>query len=1156
MGTQQHLLDLPLPDSSQPTIVWGQVYGAAQSLAIAEAARRHTGSPVFVLADTANRADQIVRELRFFAPDTPAQRFCDYETLPYDAFSAPQDLLADRLATLHALAREDAGIVVVNSQALLNRLPPLGFVESRSLLLKVGQQLDTQRLRDALVTHGYLHVEQVIEPGEFAVRGSLLDVFAPGAAAPVRIDLFDEEIEALRLFNPETQRTTGQLDELRLLPAREFPFDADAIREFRQRFRLAVPGDPQRSSIYREISDAQLPAGIEYFLALFFDATASLFDYLPANSLCVLLGDSRAALAEAWQLVEERYEQLCGDVERPILKPRDAFWEPSELIAQLDLRPTLRIHAQELETVDSRASFNAGTGHPLGAGDHSQTDTIARWLDAERGHRTLIVASSRGRQETVKELLAGRGTSATVISDWQGFLDSDAPLGIAVGELEDGLLLPQAQLSIVTAERLGLEKPRQRRRRRTARDPESIIRELTDLRIGAPVVHEEYGIGRYQGLSTLDIDGMTTEFLTLEYADAAKLYVPVHSLHLVTRYTGAAPDNAPLHRLGSDQWLKAKRKAAERARDVAAELLDVYAKRAARRGNSYEWPADAYERFAMEFPFQETADQLAAVHDVLADLASVRPTDRVICGDVGFGKTEVALRAAFVAVMAGYQVALLVPTTLLAQQHHRTFLDRFADWPVNVEILSRFRSGKASKAVLDGLTAGTVDIVIGTHKLLGADVRFKNLGLAIIDEEHRFGVRDKERLKRLRANVDVLTMTATPIPRTLNLALGGLRDLSLITTPPQDRLAVKTFVGEWRPQSIREAVLREIRRGGQVYFVHNRVQDIDAVTAKLAELLPEAELRVAHGQMSEQDLEAVMLDFYHRRFSVLVCSTIIESGIDIPTANTIIINRADKLGLAQLHQLRGRVGRSHHQAYAYLIAPPLRALTVDAVKRLEAIEALEHLGSGFTLASHDLEIRGAGELLGEEQSGQIQAIGFTLYNELLARAVDSLRRGEEPQLEDPLEHGPEIELGLPALIPTDYMPDVHMRLVHYKRIASANSPAALRELQVELIDRFGLLPPQTRTLFELAGLKLLALSIGTIKIQAGDRGGSLRFSEHATIEPLRLINLINKDPGSYRLDGPYKLRFTWHLESPGERMAATQQLLEELGAVSEAAAAA
>jgi transcription-repair coupling factor (superfamily II helicase) len=693
-----------------------------------------------------------------------------------------------------------------------------------------------------------------------------------------------------------------------------------------------------------------------------------------------------------------------------------------------------------------------------------------------------------------------------------------------------------------------MERPRQRQRKRRARDPEAVIRELTDLQIGAPVVHEDYGVGRYRGLTTLDVEGMPTEFLLLEYAGGDKLYVPVLSLHLVTRYSGASPEEAPLHRLGTDQWDKAKRKAAQQARDTAAELLNLYAQRAARVGQQLTLDEPGYQRFVLQFPFEETEDQQTAIDRVLADLGSTRPMDRVVCGDVGFGKTEVALRSAFVAVQAGFQVAVLVPTTLLAEQHHRTFLDRFADWPVRVELLSRFRGAAGSAAAVEGLAAGTVDIVIGTHKLLQGTVKFKQLGLVIVDEEHRFGVKDKERLKRLRAEVDMLTLTATPIPRTLNMTLGGLRDLSIIATPPADRLAVKTFVGEWNDRQIREAVLREIRRGGQIYFVHNRVENIEAVADNLRKLLPEASVRVGHGQMSERELELVMLDFYHREFNVLVCTTIIESGIDIPTANTIVINRADRLGLAQLHQLRGRVGRSHHQAYAYLLAPPRNALTPDAVKRLEAIESLEELGSGFTLATHDLEIRGAGELLGEGQSGQIVSVGFTLYNELLGRAVAALRAGHEPDLEDPFTHGPEIEVGLAALIPEDYMPDVHMRLVHYKRIANCGSSTELDGLKIELIDRFGLLPPPLKTLFSITALKLLAGQLGLAKIRASGEGGSITFAERSHVDPARLLKLIESDAARYRLDGPYKLRFSWTLENPDKRIAAIEKLLRRLGA--------
>ncbi|MGI9259603.1 MAG: transcription-repair coupling factor, partial [Gammaproteobacteria bacterium] len=963
-------------------------------------------------------------------------------------------------------------------------------------------------------------------------------------------------------FDPNTQLSTGAIDRVRVLPAREFPFDKDAIRDFRENFRLQIPGEPSQSHVYRDISDANLPAGIEYFLPLFFDTTCSLFDSLPNETMIVMLDDAEAGIDSGWNLIEERFEQLSGDIERPILNPDIAFWNPEVLKHRLRANATIEIGSRELMTDGNPGNLNAGTAHPLSAANSASTDPFEKWLDTPLDSRTLIVTASPGRREVLKDLLNARGYAPKEFAGWQPFLDGDAKLGIAVGEFEEGLTLPDNRVTIVTAEQLGVDRPRQRsrlRKRRSARDPDAVVRELTDLRVGAPVVHEEYGVGRYCGLRNLkvhEVDDSTTEYLLLEYAGGDKLYVPVYNLHLISRYTGASPEQAPLHRLGSDQWARAKRKAAKQARDVAAELLGLYARRAARRGTAFPINDDLYQKFALEFPFEETPDQQQTIQQVLSDLSNDAPTDRVVCGDVGFGKTEVALRAAFVTVHAGYQVAILVPTTLLAQQHHRTFSDRFADWPVKVELLSRFRSGKASSTVISGLKDGTVDIVIGTHKLLSGEIAFGRLGLVIVDEEHRFGVRHKEQLKKLRADVDLLTLTATPIPRTLNMAIGGLRDLSLIATPPAERLSVRTFIGQWSDQSIREAVLREIRRGGQVYFVHNRVEDIAKISAKLSALLPEASIEVAHGQMSERELESVMLDFYHRRFNVLVCTTIIESGIDVPTANTIIINRADRLGLAQLHQLRGRVGRSHHQAYAYLIAPPTRALTADAAKRLEAVEALEELGAGFTLATHDLEIRGAGELLGDEQSGQIQAIGFALYNDLLARAVESLRAGDEPDLDDPLRSGPEIEVGLPALIPEDYMPDVHMRLVHYKRIASAATASELENLQVELIDRFGLLPAATKTLFEVTRLKLLAQLLGIDKVHADNRGGFVVFGPRTSVDPLVLVGFVEDEPGRYELDGPSKLRFHWELDHDEDRLDATETLLRSLGANEEAPVAA
>ncbi len=1168
MNDADSLFDLTLPTPDRPRIAWGRLFGAAASLAAAEALSRHDG-PVCIVSRSASAAEQLERELAFFSDGHRLERFIDYETLPYESISAPHDLIAERLGVLHRLASGEPVKLVVHAEALLNRLPPPQFVLTRSLRLNVGQQVDRQALTTRLAEHGYLRVEQVAEAGEIALRGAVTDIFPSGAGKPVRVEFFDDVIESLRTFDPDSQRTVAATDSVRVLPAREFPFDEDGIRGFRHRFRDRFPVAPGSCPVYRDISDALLPAGIEYYLPLFFDVTASLFDYLPGNTLLIRMESAFDGLDAGWQLVEERFSELDGNTERPILAPDQAFWPPdhlkqrAEALLVLDLT-SRRGGAAGIETLDADTAhaagsgvetLDAGTAHVAGSGVNrdvdSGTDRIARWLDgADEGERTLLLASSPGRREMLRELVAGRGYRPETVPGWRHFLSSDAPLCIAAGELEEGLRLPARSLRVVTARQLRMERPRQRtRRRRPARDPEALIRELADLRVGAPVVHEDYGIGRYRGLATLDVDDVPTEFLVLGYADEDKLYVPVHDLRLVTRYSGAAPEEAPLHRLGSDQWARARRKAERQVRDVAAELLNLYAQRAARTGASLNCEQASYERFAGEFPFEETDDQAAAIDQVLADLASERPMDRVVCGDVGFGKTEVALRAAFVAAFAGHQVAMLVPTTLLAQQHFRTFTDRFVDWPVNVELLSRFRSAKEVRDVLDRLRKGAVDIVIGTHRLLQPDLHFSKLGLVIVDEEHRFGVKHKERLKRLRAEVDMLTLTATPIPRTLNMTLGGLRDLTIIATPPAERLSVRTFVGEWTNQGIREAVLRELRRGGQVFFVHNRVEDIETQATKLRALLPETDIRVAHGQMSERALESVMLDFYHRRFSVLVCSTIIESGIDIPTANTMIVNRADHLGLAQLHQLRGRVGRSHHQAYAYLIAPPLRALTADAAKRLEAIASLEDLGSGFMVATHDLEIRGAGELLGEGQSGDIQAIGFTLYNELLARAVASLRDGREPELEDPFMHGPDIETGLSALIPEDYMPDVHMRLVHYKRIAGADTGDELDELKVELIDRFGLLPQPTHTLFAIARLKLLAQRLGIVKIQAGSNGGLLRFGERAAVSPVALVNLVEDEPGVFRLDGPFKLRFSMELEADEERIRCIEEILGRLGAV-------
>ena len=1051
LNVPRSLLEPLLPANADVEVRWGQLYGAALALALAEAARDRA-APLLVLAASAREAERLAAEIAFFAAASlPVLGLPDYETLPYDAFSPHPDITSQRLAVLAALPALRRGIVVTAVDAAMQRLPPPGFVSGHTLLLPAGAALELESFRARLTAAGYASVTQVVAPGEFAVRGSLLDVYPMGAPQPFRVDLLDTEVESIRVFDPETQRSGDRLPEIRLLPAREFELTPEAIRDFRRRYRQRFEGDVTRSQVYRSVSDGLPTGGIEYYLPLFFDALATLFDYLPAGTLVVDTAGCEAAAATVWQDVRERHEQRRHDLERPLLDPAEICLPPDALMERIGAYPRVRASPVKVEPVAAAEAAVPFRNFPVTAPPALRIDPAAEapaaalvaFADGFAG-RVLLAAESAGRREVLLELLHRHGRYPQAVAGWQEFLASDAPLALTVSASVGGLVAPGAGIALVVEEQLYGERARQeRRRRRAERDPEQILRDLRDLTIGAPVVHEEHGVGRYQGLNTLDVEGEPCEFLVIEYLGGDRLYVPVTALARVTRYTGAPAESAPLHKLGGSEWPKARRRAAERVRDVAAELLDLYARRAARAGTAMVPNARDYAAFEAAFPFEETHDQREAIRAVLADLATAKPMDRVVCGDVGFGKTEVALRAAFAVVQAGKQVAVLVPTTLLAQQHLQTFSDRFADWPVHIESLSRFRSGRQAAAVLAGLAGGTVDIVIATHRLLQGGVTFKDLGLVVVDEEHRFGVRDKERLKALRADVDVLTLTATPIPRTLNMALGALRDLSLITTPPAERLAVQTFVLEWNAATVREALLREIRRGGQVFYVHNAVESIERRAAELRALVPEADIRVGHGQMRERDLERLMLDFYHRRFNVLVCTTIVESGIDVPTANTIVIDRADKFGLAQLHQLRGRVGRSRHRAYAYLLAPPKAALTGDAAQRLEAIESLEDLGAGFVLATHDLEIRGAGELLGDEQSGQITEIGFALYLELLERAVKALKSGREPDLDGPLHAGPELELHVPALIPEAYLPDVHLRLVLYKRIAAAADAEAL-----------------------------------------------------------------------------------------------------------------
>jgi len=1147
--TRYSPLSPPLPGPGQ-RIQWGRLYGASAALALASAARRHAGLLVAVVDDV-QAAARLSAELAFFLDSgtagaregqLPVLGFPDWETLPYDVFSPLPELVSERLLTLHRLPGLTRGVLVVPASTLLQRLPPRDYVDGHSLVLGRGERLDLDQTRSRLERAGYVCVSQVIAHGEYAVRGSLLDVFPMGSTEPYRIDLFDDEVESIRTFDPDTQRTREKVARIRLLPAREFPLDDQGVSAFRRRYRAEVEGDPNRSLIYREVSEGRAPGGLEYYLPLFFDSTATLFDYLPEGTLVAETEGVREAAAAFLTTVAGRYEQRRHDIERPLLHPRRLYLEADELTAALKAMPGILYQGAELpqrgKGYTEAYNFGTRTLPPLAIQARAAEPAAAlRQFLAEPGRRVLFVAESTGRREVLGEQLRGLGLRPQPVPAWQAFVDADLPLALTVAPLEQGLWLEAEGLALVTETQLFGERVRQERRRRAReRDGEAVVRNLTELHLGAPVVHEAHGVGRFLGLQTLTIGGVETELVALEYARGDKLYVPVASLHLISRYTGASPEAAPLHRLGGDQWDKLKRKAAEKVRDVAAELLEVYARRAARQGVACPSAGDEYASFAAAFAFEETPDQQRAIEAVLAAMADPKPMDLVVCGDVGFGKTEVAMRAAFMAVHGGRQVAVLVPTTLLADQHLQNFSDRFADWPVKVESLSRFRTAKEQKQVFDGLAKGTIDIVVGTHRLLAPSIRFKNLGLVIIDEEHRFGVRHKEQLKALRAEVDILTLTATPIPRTLNMAMAGLRDLAIIATPPVERHPIKTFVTTWNDALIQEACLRELKRGGQVYFLHNEVETIEQTADKVRALLPEARVDVAHGQMRERDLERVMRDFYHQRFNILVCTTIIESGIDIPSANTIIINRADKLGLAQLHQLRGRVGRSHHRAYAYLIAPPPQAMTEDAKKRLEAIESLEDLGAGFTLATHDLEIRGAGELLGEEQSGQIQEIGFTLYMDLLERAVQALKSGRQPELDRPLDHGAEIDLGVPALLPADYLPDVHSRLVLYKRIASAASLEELQDLKVEMIDRFGLLPPQAKNLLDITELKLRIRPYGIRKIEAGPAGGRILFEAEPNIDPMHLIRLIQREPKTFKLDGGDKLRFFRDLSDPAVRI--------------------
>ncbi|SDG84482.1 transcription-repair coupling factor (superfamily II helicase) [Pseudomonas flavescens] len=1124
---------------------WGNLPGAALSLAIAEAASAAKRFTLLLTADSQS-AERLEQELSFFAPGLPVLHFPDWETLPYDLFSPHQDIISQRISALYRLPELKHGVLVVPITTALHRLAPTRFLLGSSLVLDVGQRIDVNDMRSRLEASGYRCVDTVYEHGEFAVRGALIDLFPMGSKQPFRIDLFDDEIETLRTFDPETQRSVDKVESIKLLPAREFPLEKKAVTDFRGRFRERFDVDFRRCPIYQDLSTGITPAGIEYYLPLFFEETATLFDYLPQDTQVFSLPGIEKAAEQFWTDARNRYDERRVDPERPLLPPADIFLPVEDCFARLKDWPRVVVSADDIEPGVGRTRFEASALPDLAiqAKTSEPLATLRRFIDQYPG-RVLFCAESAGRREVLLELLARLKLKPREVDGWPQFCASKERLGITIAPLDEGLQLEN--IALIAESPLFGQRVMQRRRREKTRDGgDNVIKNLTELREGAPVVHIDHGVGRYLGLVTMEFDGQAAEFLALMYAEEAKLYVPVASLHLIARYTGSDDALAPLHRLGSEVWQKAKRKAAEQVRDVAAELLDIYARRAAREGHAFVDPKADYETFSAGFPFEETPDQQSAIEAVRDDMLAAKPMDRLVCGDVGFGKTEVAMRAAFIAVHGGRQVAILVPTTLLAQQHYNSFRDRFADWPVTVEVMSRFKSAKEVNAAIEQLAEGKIDIIIGTHKLLQDDVKIKNLGLVIIDEEHRFGVRQKEVLKALRSEVDILTLTATPIPRTLNMAVSGMRDLSIIATPPARRLSVRTFVMEQNKPTIKEALLRELLRGGQVYYLHNDVKSIEKCAADLAELVPEARIGIGHGQMHERELEQVMGDFYHKRFNVLIASTIIETGIDVPSANTIIIERADKFGLAQLHQLRGRVGRSHHQAYAYLLTPPRKQMTDDAQKRLEAIANAQDLGAGFVLATHDLEIRGAGELLGDGQSGQIQAVGFTLYMEMLERAVKSIRKGEQPNLDQPLGGGPEINLRVPALIPEDYLPDVHARLILYKRIANAVDEDGLKELQVEMIDRFGLLPEPAKHLVRLTLLKLQAERLGIKKIDAGPQGGRIEFAAETPVDPLTLIKLIQSAPNRYKFEGATLFRFSIPMERAEERFNTLEALLERL----------
>lgn len=1130
--------------------LWGNLCPTSQALAIAEAAKGYHGITL-VVTKTANEAAHLRRAINFFLVNTSIQTmmFPDWEILAYDIFSPHQDIISERLQILAALPKTKQAILIVALPTLLHQLPPIDYVASRTFDYHVGENLDRSRLREQLGHAGYQRVDTVYEHGEYAFRGSIIDIYPMGEKNPFRIDLLDEEIESLRIFDADTQRTLHTVKQLRLLPAREFPLDKEGINRFLNNWHDHFDRDPTQCQLYKDVQEGIAPQGIEYYLNLFFEQTATLFNYLPNTTQVFTQFGLEQASTNFWQEANHRYQEYGIDPQRPLLKPKDVFVSVEALFSELKKRPVTILKGEPIEP--SNQAENIAIERLPDIGANVKLSNPLEKLEVlinkfETSTRLLFCAESAGRREVLLELLKDVEIKPIDFDCWQQFVESDVQLGITTYPIDQGFYHLDKSLYLITeGELFGQRVLQERRRSLISESPGLVFKNLAELKQGAPVVHLEHGVGRYEGLITLPVDGAIQEFLSLAYAQGSKLYVPVSSLHLISRYSGGDETTAPLHQLGSDKWDKAKQKAQKQVRDTAAELLDIYSRRASRQGFSCDDNSDDYLKFCQEFPFEETADQLSAIEAVRRDMLASQPMDRLVCGDVGFGKTEVAMRASFMAVTSGKQVVILVPTTLLAHQHLENFRDRFSNWPVHIEELSRFRSAKQQQQILSDMESGKIDILISTHKLLHASVDFSRLGLMIIDEEHRFGVRQKEQIKALRSSVDMLTMTATPIPRTLNMSMHSIRDLSIIASPPAKRLAVKTFICKEESRATREAILREVLRGGQVYYLHNDIKTIQQTADKLAELVPEARIDVAHGQMRERQLEQIMSDFYRQRFNVLVCTTIIETGIDIPSANTILIERADKFGLAQLHQLRGRVGRSHHQAYAYLLTPTDKKLTQEATKRLQAIAAADHLGSGFTLATNDLEIRGAGELLGENQSGHIQTIGFTLYLEMLEQAVTAIQKGDDPKI-SAFDKGIEVNLHLSALIPENYIADTNTRLTLYKRLSNCVDKQQLHDLQVEMIDRFGLLPETLKTLIKVTELRQIGEKLGLTKIEAGPKGGRFEFSDNTIVKPITIIQMIQNDPATFRLQNNNQLNFTTIMESAETRFSNVYAILNLL----------